>query len=392
MLGGGDRGGGKKSDGGGGGDDKDKGKDGDSPPVRSTKRTGLVWRAAEMCARSGAPQDQERFLRALMRGYAAAAGGEPNDNDDDAAAPPGDDEEEGRKPRKKKERTKKKGFSAKECIPRLLGLNPSADGGDEFDEYGNDGYGGSHKDSGRLTVDAAGARALHHIFKFAPRLRKEWVEGFVKLYGRGDLVRMANDGLCSLCIMDGLLDGPAKSEASKLLLDKLAGRLSFLAAERCGHHVVLKLFRALPSTDDKAVVSAELSQSLNRLGSNSMGRTVMTSCAAGEFLEGEKVWKEALTKLRERENWMRDITGEGGGGDEEDTGGPASKKRKKVEHAEAVDELDTTKHGEHSSKTEVGSEKAVVVDPNEETSDNDGDRKDKKKKKEKKKKRKRNKQ
>lgn len=108
--------------------------------------------------------------------------------------------------------------------------------------------------------------------------------------------------------MDGLLDGPSRSIAAKLLLPKLSGRLSFLAAERVGHHAVIKLFKALPM-EEKAVMSAELSQSLNRLGSNAMGRSVMVSCVVKEYLEGEDVWKSALGKQEEKDNWLQDIIG-----------------------------------------------------------------------------------
>lgn len=125
-------------------------------------------------------------------------------------------------------------------------------------------------------------------------------------------------------IMDGLLDGPSRSIASKLLLPKLSGRLSFLAAERVGHHAVMKLFKALPM-EDKAALSAELSQSLNRLGSNAMGRSVMVSCAVKEYLEGEEVWKAALSKQEEKDNWLNDIVGEV----DNDDSGKSKKKRKR---------------------------------------------------------------
>jgi hypothetical protein len=128
-------------------------------------------------------------------------------------------------------------------------------------------------------------------------------------------------------IMDGLLDGPSRSIASKLLLPKLSGRLSFLAAERVGHHTVIKLFKALPM-DEKASLSAELSQSLNRLGSNAMGRSVMVSCAVKEYLEGEEVWKATLSKQEEKDNWLNDIVGEAGN----DDSGKGKKKRKRKRH------------------------------------------------------------
>lgn len=128
----------------------------------------------------------------------------------------------------------------------------------------------------------------------------------------------------SLSIMDGLLDGPSRSVASKLLQPKLSGRLSFLAAERVGHHAVIKLFKALPM-DEKAALSAELSQSLNRLGSNAMGRSVMVSCAVKEYLEGEEIWKAALTKQEEKDNWLKDIVG----GNDNENDGKSKKKRKR---------------------------------------------------------------
>ena len=120
---------------------------------------------------------------------------------------------------------------------------------------------------------------------------------------------IANELCIAISIMDGSLDEPSRSIASKLLLPKLSGRLSFLATERVGHHAVIKLFKALPM-EEKAALSAELSQSLNRLGSNAMGRSVMVSCAVKEYLEGEEVWKAALSKQEEKDNWLKDIVGE----------------------------------------------------------------------------------
>jgi len=132
-------------------------------------------------------------------------------------------------------------------------------------------------------------------------------------------------------IMDALLDGPSKSAASKVLVQKLADRIPFLAAERVGHHTVEKLFRALPTFDDKAALSAELSHSLNRLGSNKMGRSVMVTCAVKEYLEGEKAWKDALAKQKAKDDWLADILGEKekGSADGVDEDEAESKKRKR---------------------------------------------------------------
>lgn len=117
--------------------------------------------------------------------------------------------------------------------------------------------------------------------------------------------------------------------ASKLLLKKLSDRISYLAAERVGHHTVMKLFRALPTMEDKAALSAELSHSLKRLGGNAMGRSVMVSCAVKEYLEGENEWTKAVTKHRGKENWLDEILGEKVGSD--DDAGEKKKKRRKKE-------------------------------------------------------------
>ncbi|KAL7480192.1 hypothetical protein ACHAW6_005899 [Cyclotella cf. meneghiniana] len=272
----------------------------DSSRNATNKRMGIVWRTMEMCAAMGSSQDQEQIIHALMRGYASISSTTDGKEPDNEGS-------------KRKKRSKAKGLSAEECIPLLLGMKPASI---------EDGGGLDH--GIRLVLDPAGARALHHIFHFSDRLRSDWVKGFVKVYGQGDLVRIANDGLGSRCIMDGLLDGPSKSVASKLLYAKLSGRLSFLAAERVGHHVVIKLFRALPM-EEKAALSLELSQSLNRLGSNAMGRSVMVSCAVKEYLEGENVWKAALAKQEEKDNWLKEIVGE----DDDEENAKSGKKRKR---------------------------------------------------------------
>ena len=110
--------------------------------------------------------------------------------------------------------------------------------------------------------------------------------------------------------MDGMLDGPSRSTVSKQLVSKLSDRMLYLATERVGHHTVEKVFRALPTWEDKASLSAELSHSLNKLGSNAMGRSVMATCAVKEYLEGESVWKGALAKQKDKSDWLEEITGE----------------------------------------------------------------------------------
>jgi len=276
----------------------------------SKHRMGIIWRSFEMCATKGSSQDQEQILSALLRGFSSVA------------APPEDDNADNKKSedKKRKKRSKAKGLSVEECIPLLLGLAPGSCDGEV--------------DGTRLTLDAAGARALYHVLHFKERLRSDWVNGILHIYGCEDFVNIANDGLGSRCVMDGLLDGPARSIASKVLVTKLSDRILFLAAERVGHHAVEKLFRALPTMEDKASFSAELSHSLNRLDSNAMGRSVMVTCAVKEYLEGESVWKNALAKQREKGNWLEEITGEKEGSEDEDEAEEIKTKKRKKDKKE----------------------------------------------------------
>jgi hypothetical protein len=55
-----------------------------------------------------------------------------------------------------------------------------------------------------------------------------------------------------------------------------------------------------------------------------MGRSVVEACAVKEFLEGEEVWKAAVRKAQQREEWVQDIFD---GGDK--TEGRKKRKRKK---------------------------------------------------------------
>ena len=136
--------------------------------AKNSRRMGVIWRASEMCANVGSAQDQEQLLHSIMRGFSAATG---RSEEGDTELSDG---------KKKRKRSKAKGLPAYECIPLLLGLKP-----------------GRYDESCRLTLDAAGARVLHHIFQFKERLRAEWVESFFDIYTCEDLVGIANDGLGS---------------------------------------------------------------------------------------------------------------------------------------------------------------------------------------------------
>jgi hypothetical protein len=141
----------------------------------NANRTGVIWRAMEMCATKGSSQDQERIVSALLRGFASASGN-PSLHDDNSDVNAGEEN-------KRKRRSKARGLSAEECLPLLLGLSPGGDA--------------AERENNRLTINVEGARALYHILHFKERLRNDWVKGIVHIYGREDLSTICNDGLGS---------------------------------------------------------------------------------------------------------------------------------------------------------------------------------------------------
>lgn len=156
-------------------------------------------------------------------------------------------------------------------------------------------------------------------------------------------------------IFDGVLDGPredsAFSKSRKNLLEKLSGRWGALAVDRVGNHTVKKLFRGLSQWEDKAVLSAELVQSLNRLGGNAMGRSVIEACAVKEFLEGEDAWKAAVRKMQQREEWVEDILAVGN----KEKGEKKKRKRKKHEKKQSSDGDEVVKKSRVGKTTDVES-------------------------------------
>lgn len=64
----------------------------------------------------------------------------------------------------------------------------------------------------------------------------------------------------------------------------------------------------LKSLEDKKVIVAELSASMNRLSGNAMGRSIINDCAVREYMEGEEIWKNTVKKAMERALFVKEIT------------------------------------------------------------------------------------
>lgn len=162
--------------------------------------------------------------------------------------------------------------------------------------------------------------------------------------------------------MDGILDGPreeiAFADARKTLLEKLNGRLVTLAVDRVGNHTIKKLFKGLSEWEDKALLASELAQSLNRLGGNAMGRSVIEACSVSEFLQGEEAWKAAVRKTERREELVHDILAIG---EEEKKADKKKRKRKRHKKEELIDDGDDDK-GTSKKKRRSGESTNINVE------------------------------
>ena len=142
--------------------------------VHSTnKRRGVLWRTVEMAAKFRV--GQETIQNSIRVGFST------NTSDDVKELPPKENqdtnEEDGKKRRKK--RPISSSISMEECIPKLLDIKPP--------EY----------DRGRVGLDVAGTRTIHHLLKFAPRLCGDVLNGIINNLSQQELEWIINDGLGS---------------------------------------------------------------------------------------------------------------------------------------------------------------------------------------------------
>jgi hypothetical protein len=172
----------------------------------------------------------------------------------------------------------------------------------------------------RLVVNVEGTRALFHLLCFQPEHAKSVVESISRL-SAVDLERLARDGLGSRCVWDAILvdDSPA-AFIRKKLLTKLKGRWVAVATDRVGHHVVRKMFLALPDTNSREALVEELSTGVSRLEGNPMGRKVATACFVRDYIsKGRKEWERCVNKSLKGKDWLQDMLGSSSHSAQKDT-------------------------------------------------------------------------
>jgi hypothetical protein len=235
------------------------------------KRRGIVWRSVELAAKFRVEQDG--VLKAIRLGFLALKESSSNeiDNKDESTTP-------GKK--RKKERKKASSVELKDCVLLFLQMQQNSD------------------DVERITLDAAGARTVYHLLRFSPRLCEEVLDGIVHELSAESLISLAKDGLGSRCILDGILDGPVQTplfqKAVRELRTKLSGRFVTLACHRVGHHVVRKLFSALPTIEEKEKFMEDLVKGKNALRGNVMGRSVIEHTQVEMYEVDKKAWRRKV--------------------------------------------------------------------------------------------------
>jgi len=244
------------------------------------KRRGILWKTVELAANHRVGQDG--ILKSIRLGIAALQD----------VAPAAKELDETSK-QKKKQRRKASAIDLAGCIHELL---------DAKIEEG---------ENARLVVDVSGARTVHFLLRFAPRLCEDTIEGIVS-YPSDMLIKFAQDGLASCCIWDGLLDGPTESPSFSKGLQKLRKALSgqwvALSCDRVGQHVVKKMFKVSPN-EERMKIAEELSHAIPRLSGCAMGRNVMDVCAVREFSQGVEAWNRAVRKAGMQADFLSDVIG-----------------------------------------------------------------------------------
>jgi len=216
-----------------------------------------------------------------------------------------------------------------ECVHYLLCYQPPA----------------SEASTQYITLHPNGARIVHHLLNSchtSNHFQKRLVKAVLS-YDTSDLIHMAKDGMGSVCILDALLLNARRATTAVTLLERFlpldssegyqSCPLATLATDRIGHHVLLKLYDALPESNRLRMVE-QLSHSTSKLTGNAMGRKVSETVNLGEFtLNGEDGWQEAQKKRNDNLNFLEDMisTKESKRTSEEDsdTEASASKKDKK---------------------------------------------------------------
>eukprot|EP00977_Amphora_coffeiformis_P000837 scaffold178_cov163-Amphora_coffeaeformis.AAC.11 len=160
----------------------------------------------------------------------------------------------------------------------------------------------------RLILNVEGSRALHHLLHFQGEAVKGVVDSVLAL-SMTDLERLAKDGLGSRCVWDAILDeGSPAAPIRKKLLTKLKGRWVALATDRVGHHVVRKMFLALPDNGSREVLVQELSESMGRLEGNAMGRKIAALAKVREYTtKGNTEWERSVGRTIKEKEWLQDM-------------------------------------------------------------------------------------
>ena len=320
------------------------------PLLLQKNRRGVLCRLAELCAkwRIG----QETLLNGICIGFASVNTNKTTT--DSNSNTPGVEEEEGEKKggggKKRKRKKKKPTLPLHECIKKLLNSDIRSTPANNNTSVQNEA---------RISLDVNGARIIYHLLHFVPRLCENILDALVTKMSKEELEKIATDGLGSRSIMEGILSNPStKVEPFPSyicnLREKLQDRWTFLSMDRIGHHIVKKLFHALPTIIDKYKLTEELAyQGKNRLQGIAMGRAVMQECFVSELIRGgEYKWKDAVKKKMRQDEWLKEIVNTSTNNNNDDDDGEKENKGMKKQKNKGENSSDVkTEDPEESANT-----------------------------------------
>lgn len=122
--------------------------------------------------------------------------------------------------------------------------------------------------------------------------------------------------------------GCFSEKALARLVRRLHGRLAAMATDRCGSHVVERLWAASP-TDQKSVIMAELALARSRLDSTQHGRIVLKRCRVEDFERKRQDWVQAEESAQRKKAMFADLL-------EDQEQLPKNKKKKKKTTEESL--------------------------------------------------------
>lgn len=134
---------------------------------------------------------------------------------------------------------------------------------------------------------------------------KPFVDGLLDL-DAAELERLALHGQGSRVLEAFLASGQLSEKAVARLLKRLQGRFAPIAADKCGSHVVEKLWQ-VARADLKPAIMSELAAAKRRLEETPHGRMVMRKCRVEDWERRQEGWVQEAAATERKRTYFADL-------------------------------------------------------------------------------------